>query len=241
MSIPSPTRNLVISRLPASERALVAPALEAIELGRDDVLFAAGAKMDRVYFPATCVVALVVELPDGRSIECGTVGYEGVAGVGGVLAGELSFALQRVQVAGAAHSMRRKAFLKAQETCPRLRTLVSTYHDAFVAQLLQSTACLAAHRAEERLARWLLELVDRTDDPELTLTHDVLALMVGASRPTVTLLLGSFEEARLIRARRGRIAIIDRPGLERVSCACYEQTREVYKRVGLLPNGHRPQ
>ena len=104
------------------------------------------------------------------------------------MAGEVSFSQQRVQASGPALVMSRKAFLDTKAACPRFAAAVSAYHDAFVSQLLQTSACLAAHPAQERLARWLLEMDDRVQGRPLALTHDVLALMTGVSRPTVTLL-----------------------------------------------------
>lgn len=198
------------------------------------VIYGAGEPIEHVLFPERCIVSLIVELPEGRDIEVAAIGSEGVVGVGGSLSGEHSYAQQRVLVGGAAHVVRREAFRTLQRRCPRLAAAVNAHRDVFSAQLLQSIACVAAHPAEQRLARWLLEMVDRSRTPDIRFTHEILALIVGVGRPTVTLLLQALEAARLIKTSRGLINVLDRNALAGVACACYRSVKEAYGKAGLV-------
>jgi CRP-like cAMP-binding protein len=92
---------------------------------------------------------------------------------------------------------------------------------AHVAFVMQSTACNAAHRVEQRLARWLLMAHDRVGRNEFPLTQEFVAMMLGVARPTVTIIAGTLQKAGLITYRRGRIAIVDREKLETAACECY--------------------
>lgn len=232
----APWRNLILASLPEAETVAIAARLKRLQLERNHVLFSSGASMDRVLFPEDCIVSLTVELPDGRNVEGGAIGYEGVAGVGGTFANEHSFTLQSVMVAGAGHVIDRQGLLELQPACPRLFAAIDSYRDCFVAYLLQSIACVGAHGAEERLARWLLDILDRTTRAEMIFTHESIAMMIGVSRPTVTLLLRTYESAQLIETQRGRIKLMDRQALEDIACSCYATVRGVYRRSGLLPD-----
>jgi CRP-like cAMP-binding protein len=96
---------------------------------------------------------------------------------------------------------------------------------------LQTAACNAQHSTEERLARWLLTAFDRCATDRINLTHDHLAVAFGVRRPTVTLIVRSLQAAQIIDARRGTIAVIDRPGLEEIACECYQAIKKNYARV----------
>ena len=228
-------RNFILASMPSNEAARATPLMRRVRLERSAILFDAGSRIEDIYFPETCVVSLIVGLPDGRAIEAATVGHEGAAGVGGVLAREFSFTRQIIQIAGLAHVATRKNFLQMHDDCPSLDNRLAAYRDAFAAQILQSTACNASHSAAERFARWLLEMLTRSSSPNLLMTHDAMALLIGTSRPTLTLLVRDFEAAGLVRSRRGGLTILDESGLRETACPCFELVREVYRRAGLLP------
>jgi CRP-like cAMP-binding protein len=129
---------------------------------------------------------------------------------------------------GASVRIARAPFLKAVNQSPRMRRLLATHADAFTAQLMQSAACSARHDAEQRLARWLLTVTDRSGSSRLPFTQNVVATMLGVQRPTITLAVRMMQSAGLIDAKRGCLTILNRAGLMNVTCECYQIIRRNY-------------
>src|SRR5438128_10763651 len=109
--------------------------------------------------------------------------------------------------------------------------LMNRYLEALVGVVMQSTACNAVHSVEQRLARWLLLAHDRVGRDEFPLTQEFVAMMLGATRPTVTLVAGTLQRAGLITYHRGQLTIIDREKLESASCECYRATTDLLRAV----------
>ena len=112
-----------------------------------------------------------------------------------------------------------------------LQDLLHDYHSAFMAQVLQSVACNGLHRLEQRCCRWLLMMRDRVDSDDLRLTHEFLAIMLGARRASVTEVLRLLHESGLVRSHRGRRSILDGPGLEERTCECYQVVKDEFNRL----------
>ena len=222
--------NRILDALPAEERDRLIAAMEVAHLPIKTVLFEAGAPIDAVYFPISGVVSLVTALSDGNIVEVATVGNEGIVGVPHVANGSL--AVRAIsQVAGSALTMDAAAFLAEWEHPGPLRDLVQNYLQALFGQISQAAACNRLHSNEERLSRWLLMSHDRVGIDEFLITHEFLGQMLGSRRATVTLSAGVLQAAGLIRYHRGHVAIVDREGLEDVSCECYQVIREELDRV----------
>ena len=202
--------------------------MDQIDLEPGAVLFEAGEPIGRVVFPLTGIVSLIVVGDDGADIEAATVGNEGVLGLGGLLANDVSFSRQVVQSAGRAVRIAREPFLAAVNTSRRVRAVLAAHADAFTGQLLQSAACNAKHDVEQRLARWLLTMADRSGQTTLTFTHGAIADMLGVQRPTVTLTARMLHTAGLVDYRRGTLTIVDRDGLAELACECYGIIRRAY-------------
>ena len=117
------------------------------------------------------------------------------------------------------------AFVRALVTMPSFRTLMQAYVQAFLEQALVSVACGGAHSLKERLARWLLMMRDRSDDDTLPITQDMLAVMLGVQRPTITVAARELEGQGLIKRGHRQVTIVDRRGLIRASCECYQLVR----------------
>ena len=130
-----------------------------------------------------------------------------------------------VQIPGSAARMSRAAFARAMESMPSFRNLMSAYIHAFLEQVLVSVACNGAHSLKERLARWLLMMRDRGDEDALLITQSLLAEMLGVQRPTITIAAREHERAGLIERGRRQVTILDRPGLTKASCECYQLVR----------------
>jgi CRP-like cAMP-binding protein len=204
------------------------PDMEPVALAPDSVLFEANARISHVYFPLTGIVALVVTGENGDGVEVATIGNEGVAGLGGLLSGDVSFSRQVVQLGGEAIRIARSPFLAAINKSPRMRAVLAAQADAFASQVMQSAACNARHDAEQRLARWLLTMADRSGQTSLRFTHHALAEALGVQRPTVTLSARMMQSAGLIDYCRGALTIVDRDALKDVACECYDIIRRAY-------------
>jgi CRP-like cAMP-binding protein len=194
------------------------------------VLFEPGQPVDAVYFPLDGVISLVTPLEDGAIVEVATVGNEGLVGVPAVLGGSL--AVRAIsQVAGRCLTMETGAFLNELAKGGPLARLVENYVQALFGQIAQAAACNRLHSNEERLSRWLLMSHDRMGTDRFLITQEFLAQMLGSRRATVTLSAGMLQKAGLIKYHRGHVEIIDRKGLESVSCECYRVIRSELDRV----------
>jgi CRP-like cAMP-binding protein len=175
---------------------------------------------------------MLTVLEDGTMVEIATVGREGITGLPAALNGDLSVAHTLVQAETAiSYRMPATAFHEEMDRHGVLYDLVNRYHHALVGMIMQSTACNAIHSVEQRLARWLLMAQDRVEANDFPMTQEFLAMMLGASRPTVTVVAGTLQSAGLITYHRGHITIQDRERLESASCECYRATTDLLKRV----------
>ena len=154
-----------------------------------------------------------------------TVGREGCTGVQAFFGAKSSSARLFVQIPGTAAKMSRTAFIRALASMPSFRSLMEAYVQAFLEQIMVSVACSGAHSLRQRLARWLLMMRDRNDDDTLPITQDILAVMLGVQRPTITVTARELERQGLIKRSRRQLAIVDRQGLIEASCECYSLVR----------------
>ena len=198
-----------------------------------DVLYEPGGKMRYVYFPTTSIVSLLYVMRDGASAEIAIVGNEGILGISLFMGGETTPSRAVVQSAG--HGFRMKAqFLKDEFSRfgPMLHLLLR-YTQALITQMAQTAVCNRHHSVDQQLCRWLLLSLDRLSSNELSMTQELIANMLGVRREGVTEAAGKLQDAGLIRYRRGKITVLDRPGLEARSCECYDVVKTELDR--LLP------
>jgi CRP-like cAMP-binding protein len=194
------------------------------------VLFDPGQVITAVHFPIDGVVSLVTPLADGNIVEVATIGNEGIVGVPLVSGGSL--AVRAIsQVGGRTLRMDASTFVAELERLDGFRKLIQRYIQALFGQISQAAACNRLHSNEERLSRWLLMSHDRVGTDAFPITHEFLGQMLGSRRATVTLSAGLLQAAGLIRYHRGRVTIVDRPGLEGVSCECYGIIKAALDRV----------
>lgn len=224
-------RNRILAALPASEFALVAAHLTPVDLQLSQTLHRAGDVIEYVYFPEIGFISAMAVLSDGAPLEIGLIGAEGVAGVSVILGAKTSYSEAMCQTGGAAHRLSVAAFLSAAERAPGLRDLLLKYVHVFEVQVAQTAACNAHHELSQRLARWLLAAHDRSGIPELSLTQDLIAVMLGVRRSTVSIAAGSLQRAGIIRYQHGHITILDRTGLEAAACECYAVVVGEYRKL----------
>jgi CRP-like cAMP-binding protein len=214
-------RNLILLAIPDDEFTGLRPLLEEVEMPQYKIFYEQGEKIEHAYFPNQGMVSLVVSVNDGRSVEVGITGSEGI--VGAPLAFGFESAPMRaiMQITGRGLRIPSSILEEAFDRAPCLKTLVERYVMMQQLQVAQLAACNRLHDMDQRLARWLLMCQDRIDSEHLPLTHEFLAQMLGSGRPTVTIAAGVLERAGLIQNTRGSVRILNRKRLEDAACECY--------------------
>src|SRR3984957_806543 len=218
-------RNRLLLALPARNLKRLMPDLEYIRCQRADVLMNADSSLDHLFFPDSGVVSVLAVYANGIVIEMATIGREGCSGVQAAFGAKRSSVQLLVQIPGSAAKMSRAAFMRAMESMPAFRNVMYAYIQAFLEQVMVSVACNGAHSLKQRLARWLLMMRDRTDDDALPITQDLLAEMLGVQRPSITNAARELDRAGLIERGRRQVTILDRQGLTKASCECYQLVR----------------
>ena len=222
--------NQLLAALPPAESARLLARTETVSLAAREVLYRAGAPVKHVYFPVTGVVSKIVSRQDGRAAEARAVGNEGMVGLTVFLGDDTSPSEVLCQVPGEALKMRAADFASEVRQSGQLQSVLRRYTRAVLCAAAQSIACNCLHSVEQRCARWLLATRDRTGADEFPLTQELLALMLGVRRASVTLAAGALQEAGLITYHLGRITILDPEGLEEAACECYRAVRNCFDR-----------
>lgn len=222
MALPqqSAVRNRLLAALAPDEFGRLAPALEPVPLPLHEVLIAPQEPITQAYFVEEGLVSLVADTREGR-IEIGLTGREGFVGVPLALGAETTPHTAIVQAGGEALRITADALREALDASADLRRVLGRYVQSLIVQVGQTVYANADLTVEARLARWILMTHDRLDQDELPLTHEVLSKMLGVRRPTVTMATHTLEGAGMIRARRGRITVVDRVKLEDLAGAIY--------------------
>lgn len=216
-----PVANLLIGRLPKTQRERVLAKCELVEFAFGTVLAEPGRPYRDLYFPLTSFVSLVAVVGSHPALEMGLIGNEGMLGATLVLGVDNAPLRAVVQGPGTALRISAAELRHQLQASPALLTCLNSYLFVLMAQLSQTTVCSRFHETESRLARWLLMTHDRAHADHFHLTHQYLADMLGVQRSAVTIAAGSLQRQDLIHYVRGEITIISRGGLEAVSCECY--------------------
>jgi CRP-like cAMP-binding protein len=226
-------QNHLLAALDPADFARIAPHLQRVAMPLGMVLCDSGAQPGHVYFPVTGIVSLLYDLENGTSVEIAVAGNEGMVGISLFMGGVTTAG--RAVVRSAGHGWRLEAaVLTAEfERGGSLRHLLLRYTQALITQTAQTAVCNRSHQMEQQLCRSLLFSLDRLQDSEIAMTHELVANMLGVRRESVTTAAGKLQAAGLIRCSRGRITVLDRHGLEERACECYAAVRSEYDR--LLP------
>lgn len=223
--------NRLLASMPTEARALLEPFGTVVDLAPREAVHARGAHVTASYFPfGATMVAFVVELSAGRSIEVASIGSEGAVG-GIVSCGHApAFARAQVQIGGPAFRVPMAALEEAKMCSGHVRNLFCRFSDYLLSQVMQSVACNNFHTIEQRAARWLLTAQDRAGD-RIELTQEELAGLLGVQRTTVNAAVRMLQDAGLITIRRGAIQVTDRAGLKQLACECYDSVRRHFTDV----------
>jgi len=222
------SENHLIELLPRKDRAQLLALCEPVQLALAEILYEPGRPTRHVYFPVDGFVSLVASVPGHPGLEVGMAGREGMVGVHLALGVAKAPLRALVQGAGSALRVAAPPFRRELARSPALRRTLGLYVHVLMAQLATSAACLRFHEIEPRLARWLLMTQDRAHAEHFHVTHEFIAYMLGVRRVGITSAAAGLKRRGLIDYRRGALSVLDRPGLERVACTCYEADRTSY-------------
>jgi CRP-like cAMP-binding protein len=218
--------NRLLGAFETASRKRIDPHLEPITLKLGSIVCEAGGLLKHAYFPQGAVLSLLTVLENGSAIETANIGREGAFGLFAAMYSRASFNRCLVQLEGAMVRCPIELLQSEFKRSEHIRDLFVSYSETLLSQVQQTVACNAMHATEEKMCRWLLMMHDRADGEALPYTHEFLSHMLGANRKSVTLAAQSMQTAGLISYRRGKIQVIDRPGLEKASCECYAIVRE---------------
>jgi CRP-like cAMP-binding protein len=226
-------QNHLLASLPDEEWGRWSPLLEVVDMPLGQVLYESGVALTFVYFPLTSIVSLLYVMENGASAEIAVVGNEGIVGVSLFMGGESTPSRAVVQSAGLGCRLEAQMMKSEFNRAGPVLHLLLRYTQALITQMAQTAVCNRHHSVDQQLCRWLLLSLDRLQGDELVMTQELIANMLGVRREGVTEGALKLQKANLIRYARGHITILDREGLEKRTCECYEVVRREYER--LLP------
>ena len=227
----SPKANRLLAALPDADYQDLLPTLERVPMRLGQSVYESGGPQGYVYFPTTSIVSLLYVLADGATAEIAVTGNEGLVGISLFMGGETTPSRAVVQIGGRAWRMRARTLKRAFERRAPLMELLLRFTQALITQMTQTAVCNRHHEVDQQLCRWLLLSLDRLTGMEVRMTQELIANMLGVRREGVTAAAGKLQGAGLIRYQRGRIQVLDRPGLERRVCECYGVVKREYQRL----------
>lgn len=226
-------QNQLLAALPDEERRRLAASLELVPMTIHQSLYEPGAPILDVFFPTTAIVSLLCDMEDGTTAETAAVGNEGIVGVALFMGGETT--LSRAVVNSPGHAYRLKGRLLKGEfhRAGPLQRILMRYTQALLAEMAQTLVCMRHHSLEQQFCRWLLRRFDRLSPPALAMSQEMIAHVLGVRRAAISEVAIGWRAAGLIAYGRGRLTLLDRPGLEARACACYAAIQGEFAR--LLP------
>lgn len=225
-----PCGNRLLDALDAADAAKLLPHAELLTLRTGQILGQTGAEPVLALFPChPAVVSVVAQCDGNRTAEAVSVGSEGVLGPG--LIDLPDFGHLQVQMPGTAVRVRAASLASVASQSDALRRLLAAHERALLVRTLQSAVCAALHPVEARTSFWLLLAQDRVGQPELPVTQEMLAELLGVRRTTVTRVMAQLADRGLIRHRRSRVTVIDRLGLEAAACDCHTALARRLQRI----------
>jgi len=231
---PDPRRNQLLAALPEHEWQRWSPQLECVEMPLGQVMYESGRTQSHVYFPIDAIVSLLYVMENGASAEIAVVGNEGIVGISLFMGGESTPSRAVVQSAGQGFRLSARTIKDEFNRSGPVMHLLLRYTQALITQMTQTAVCNRHHTLDQQLCRWLLLSLDRLHGTQLAMTQELIANMLGVRREGVTEAALKLQKAGLIRYSRGRISVLDRPGLEARTCECYAVVKKEYDR--LLPD-----
>ncbi|HTU71549.1 MAG TPA: Crp/Fnr family transcriptional regulator [Candidatus Baltobacteraceae bacterium] len=231
--------NRLLESLSSRARAELRPCLERVAMHRGQVFNRVNTPIKHLYFIERGMVSQVKIMRDGRTVEIGAVGIEGVADPSGIFHIEHAILESIVQIPGTALRIERSPLLQKMATNAEIARLMQRYAAVALNHLMQTAACNCLHAIEQRFCRWLLIAHDNALGDSFPLTHEFLAMMLGVQRASVSIAARGLQRAGLIDYGRGRVTVVDRRALENAACECYGTLREQFDSLYERVESHR--
>jgi CRP-like cAMP-binding protein len=228
-----PTLNRLLAALPPADLQRWLPDLELVMLPLGEVLYEPGNTLSHIYFPTTVIVSLLYVMENGASAEIAVAGNEGLIGISLFMGGGSTPSRAVVQSAGRAFRMKAQILKDEFARNGPVLHLLLRYTQALITQMAQTAVCNRHHSDDQQLCRWLLLSLDRLQGEEIVMTQELISNMLGVRREGVTEAALKLQKAEIISYARGRIDVLDREGLEKLTCECYAVVKREYDR--LLP------
>jgi CRP-like cAMP-binding protein len=226
-------RNSLLAALEPSAYARIEAKLFESTLRARQVLYKPGAAIDRIYFPETAVLCMLTVMRNGDTIEAVTVGHEGASWVSASVGAPRMPCQTVVAVAGTAAWLAFDDLGDELKENHHFRDVLTKYSHALLVHSMRTAACNGLHSLRERCARWMLTTVDRVDENTFHITHEFLAMLLGASRPSLSAVIEEMVRGGIVTVRRGEISLTDRAQLLTVACECYAVIKEHYDHLRL--------
>lgn len=233
-NLQKPRHNHLLGALLKAEYNRISVGLELVHMPLGQVLYEAGGLLKYAYFPTTSIVSLLYVMENGASAEIAVVGNEGIVGVSIFMGGDTTPSRAVVQSEGYGYRLNAQLMKNEFNRAGPVLRLLLLYTQALITQMSQTAVCNRHHSVEQQLCRWLLLSLDRLKSNELVMTQELIANMLGVRREGVTEAAGKLQKSGLIHYSRGRIEVLDRSGLEKRVCECYQVVKTEFDR--LLPN-----
>ena len=227
--------NRILLSLPQATLKGLRPALELLKTARGDFIDRADRPVEYIYFPNRGLISVVKTMRDGRTVEIGVVGTEGVTDSHSLFGLNKAPLDAVVQVAGTAFRIRRDALKNHMAEDGALREVLEKYAIFALLAFAQTAACNRLHHLEARCCRWLLIAHDSALSDTFPLTQEFLAMMLGVQRAGVSIAASFLQKAGLIQYRRGQVTITNRHGLEDAACECYGDMQTEFDKLFVVP------
>ncbi len=229
----NPKENRLLAALPKDEYERLLPNLERVSMPLGEVIHESGGILRYVYFPTTCIISLLYVIENGASAEIAIIGNDGLVGLALFMGGRTMPNRAVVQSDGYAYRLRGRLVMQEFNRYGVMLQLVLRYSQALITQMAQTAVCNRHHSVDQQLCRRLLLSLDRLPSNDLSMTQALIANMLGVRREGVTVAAGKLQKAGLIHYCRGHISVMDRKGLEKRVCECYQVVKTEFDR--LLP------
>lgn len=232
VSDPARPANKLLRLLDPDAFQRLAPKLKPTVLHSKQILYRPNEPIHTVYFPENSVICQMTVMSNGDTLETATVGVEGASWISASIGAPSMPCETVVAIGGDAYALDIDDLDQEMKENEQFRDVLTQYSHALLIHSMRMTGCTGLHTLEQRCARWILETLDRVSTDQFSITHEFLAMLLGASRPSVSVVIEEFVRRGTLRVERGRVLIGDRETLLKASCDCYAVIKRNYAQVG---------
>lgn len=224
-------QNQLLATLPDEVRTRLADVMKRVPMTLGQSIYESGTRIRHVFFPTSAVVSLRYELDDGLLAETAVIGNEGVVGIALFMGGETTLSSAVIENPGHAYRLEGHLLKSEFHRAGPMQRILMRYTQALFTEMSQTLVCVRHHSLEQQLCRWLLRRFDRFTNNSLVMSQEKIANTLGVRRSAISEVAVRLQKAALINYSRGRITLLDRPGLEKRSCECYAIVRDEFDRL----------